>query len=116
MNAMSGFLAIMNAAPGDIEKLDTAIANCDGTAVPSPETVRSSAETGPDLADGRTAARKNTSCRMASGFSEIRLPSRICPTRTFVRSLPSSSSLPSGPMFFFGFLPFFRAGKSFFLE
>lgn len=31
-NAMSGFLAVMNAAPGDIDKLNKAIANCDGTA------------------------------------------------------------------------------------
>ena len=31
-NAMSGFLAVMNAAPGDIEKLNSAINNCDGTA------------------------------------------------------------------------------------
>lgn len=30
-NAMSGFLAIMNAADGDINKLSGAIANCDGT-------------------------------------------------------------------------------------
>ena len=30
--AMSGFLAIMNAAPADIEKLNTAIKNCDGSA------------------------------------------------------------------------------------
>ena len=29
---MSGFLAVMNAAPGDIEKLNSAISNCDGTA------------------------------------------------------------------------------------
>ena len=31
-NAMSGFLAVMNAAPSDIEKLNTAITNCDGSA------------------------------------------------------------------------------------
>lgn len=31
-NAMSGFLALMNAAPADIEKLSGAIDNCDGTA------------------------------------------------------------------------------------
>ena len=30
--AMSGFLALMNAAPSDIEKLSNAITNCDGTA------------------------------------------------------------------------------------
>ena len=32
-NAMSGFLALMNAAPQDIEKLSGAIANCDGTSL-----------------------------------------------------------------------------------
>ena len=31
-NAMSGFLALMNAGEGDITKLSNAIANCDGTA------------------------------------------------------------------------------------
>lgn len=31
-NAMSGFLALMNAAPADIDKLSNAIANCDGAA------------------------------------------------------------------------------------
>ena len=31
-NAMSGFLALMNAAPQDIEKVNNAIANCDGKA------------------------------------------------------------------------------------
>lgn len=31
-NAMSGFLALMNAGEGDINKLSSAIANCDGTA------------------------------------------------------------------------------------
>lgn len=31
-NAMSGFLALINAAPEDIDKLSNAINNCDGTA------------------------------------------------------------------------------------
>ena len=31
-NAMSGFLALMNSAPGDIDKLRNAIDNCDGSA------------------------------------------------------------------------------------
>lgn len=31
-NAMSGFLAVMNAAPADVEKLNSAINNCDGAA------------------------------------------------------------------------------------
>ena len=38
-NAMSGFLALMNAAPGDIEKLNGAIANCDGSAASMAETM-----------------------------------------------------------------------------
>jgi len=32
-NAMSGFLALMNATPSDINKLSDAIANCDGTSL-----------------------------------------------------------------------------------
>ena len=39
-NAMSGFLALMNAAPADIEKLSTAIDNCDGTAAQMAETMQ----------------------------------------------------------------------------
>ena len=39
-NAMSGFLAVMNAAPGDIEKLNSAINNCDGTAERMAETMQ----------------------------------------------------------------------------
>lgn len=39
-NAMSGFLALMNAGEGDIEKLSTAIANCDGTAEHMAETMQ----------------------------------------------------------------------------
>lgn len=39
-NAMSGFLALMNAAPADIEKLSGAIADCDGTAAGMAETMQ----------------------------------------------------------------------------
>lgn len=39
-NAMSGFLAVMNAAPADIEKLNSAINNCDGTAEKMAETMQ----------------------------------------------------------------------------
>lgn len=38
-NAMSGFLALMNSAPSDIEKLSTAIENADGTAKKMSETM-----------------------------------------------------------------------------
>ena len=39
-NAMSGFLALMNAAPADIDKLSSAIANCDGTSLSMAETMQ----------------------------------------------------------------------------
>lgn len=39
-HAMSGFLALMNAAPADIEKLSSAIDNCDGSAEKMAETMQ----------------------------------------------------------------------------
>lgn len=39
-NAMSGFLALMNAAPGDIDKLSSALENCDGAAQKMAETMQ----------------------------------------------------------------------------
>lgn len=39
-NAMSGFLAVMNAAPKDIEKLNGALTNCDGAAAQMAETMQ----------------------------------------------------------------------------
>lgn len=39
-NAMSGFLALMNASPTDIEKLETALASADGTASNMAETMQ----------------------------------------------------------------------------
>lgn len=39
-NAMSGFLALMNAAPADVEKLTGAIADCDGAAASMSETMQ----------------------------------------------------------------------------
>lgn len=38
-NAISGFLAVMNAALADIEKLNSTINNCDGTAEKMAETI-----------------------------------------------------------------------------
>ncbi len=38
-NAMSGFLALMNAGEADIEKLSSAIDNCDGSAASMAETM-----------------------------------------------------------------------------
>lgn len=39
-NAMSGFLALMNAAPAYIEKLSGAISDCDGTSLKMAETMQ----------------------------------------------------------------------------
>ena len=39
-NAMSGFLALMNAAPSDVEKLSNALATCDGTAKAMADTMQ----------------------------------------------------------------------------
>ena len=39
-NAMSGFLALMNAAPADIEKLEGAISNCDGISLQMANTMQ----------------------------------------------------------------------------
>ena len=39
-NAMSGFLALMNAGEGDINKLSSAIDNCDGSAAGMAETMQ----------------------------------------------------------------------------
>lgn len=47
-NAMSGFLAVMNAAPADIEKLNNAITNCDGTAEKMAETMQDNLEGHPE--------------------------------------------------------------------
>ena len=43
-NAMSGFLAIMNAASSDISKLSDAINNCDGTALRMAKTMQDNLE------------------------------------------------------------------------
>ena len=43
-NAMSGFLALMNAGEGDINKLSSAIANCDGTAANMADTMNNNLE------------------------------------------------------------------------
>ena len=66
-NAMSGFLAIMNAAPGDIEKLDSAIANCDGTAEGMAETMQ-------DNLEGQLTILKSQLEELAISFGELLMP------------------------------------------
>jgi len=66
-NAMSGFLAIMNAAPADIEKLNNAITNCDGTA-------ESMAATMQDNLTGQLTILKSQLEELAISFGEILMP------------------------------------------
>jgi len=66
-NAMSGFLAVMNAAPADIEKLNSAIQNCDGTALGMAETMQ-------DNLAGQLTILKSQLEELAISFGEILMP------------------------------------------
>ena len=66
-NAMSGFLALMNAAPEDIDKLSSAIDNCDGTA-------ESMAATMQDNLAGQLTILKSQLEELAISFGEILMP------------------------------------------
>lgn len=66
-NAMSGFLALMNAAPADIDKLSGAISNCDGTSL-------SMAETMQDNLAGQLTILKSQLEELAISFSDILMP------------------------------------------
>lgn len=66
-NAMSGFLAVMNAAPGDIEKLNGAIADCDGTA-------KIMAGTMQDNLQGQLTILKSQTDELAISFGDIMMP------------------------------------------
>lgn len=67
-NAMSGFLAVMNAAPADIEKLNNAITNCDGTAEKMAETMQ-------DNLAGQLTILKSQLEELAISIGEILMPS-----------------------------------------
>lgn len=66
-NAMSGFLALMNAAPEDIDKLSNAIDNCDGTA-------ESMAATMQDNLASQLTILKSQLEELAISFGEILMP------------------------------------------
>lgn len=66
-NAMSSFLALMNAAPEDIDKLSNAIDNCDGTA-------ESMAATMQDNLAGQLTILKSQLEELAISFGEILMP------------------------------------------
>ena len=66
-NAMSGFLALMNAGEGDIDKLSSAIANCDGTAAGMAETMQ-------DNLAGQLTILKSQLQELAISFGELLMP------------------------------------------
>lgn len=66
-NAMSGFLALMNAAPADITKLSNAIANCDGTS-------QSMADTMQDNLGGQLTILKSQLEELAISFGDMLMP------------------------------------------
>lgn len=66
-NAMSGFLAVMQAAPGDIEKLNSAIANCDGTAEDMAATMQ-------DNLTGQLTILKSQLEELAISFGDMPMP------------------------------------------
>lgn len=66
-DAMSGFLALMNAGEADIEKLSTAIANCDGTAEGMAETMQ-------DNLQGQITILMSQLQELAISFGEILMP------------------------------------------
>ncbi len=66
-NAMSGFLAVMNAAPEDIDKLRNAIDNCDGSA-------ENMAAIMQDNLNGQITTLKSKLSELAIAFGEILMP------------------------------------------
>ena len=66
-NAMSGFLAIMNAGEADVTKLSNAIANCDGTAEDMANTMQ-------DNLAGQLTILKSQLEELAISFGELLMP------------------------------------------
>ncbi len=66
-NAMSGFLALMNASEGDIEKLSSAIENCDGSAEKMAMTMQ-------DNLTGQITILKSQLQELAISFGDILMP------------------------------------------
>ena len=84
-NAMSGFLAVMNAAPSDIEKLNSAINNCDGTAEKMAATMQ-------DNLEGQLTILKSQLEELAISFGELLMPAIrtiVCWIQKFVDWLNS---------------------------
>ena len=84
-NAMSGFLALMNAAPADIDKLSSAIDNCDGAA-------ENMANVMQDNLSGQLTILMSQLQELAISFGEILMPavrSIVTKIQAFVDKLNS---------------------------
>lgn len=78
-NAMSGFLAVMQAAPADIDKLNNAITNCDGTSEKMAATMQ-------DNLNGQLTILKSQLQELAISFGEVLIPV-IRQVVTFIQGL-----------------------------
>ena len=85
-NAMSGFLALMNAAPEDIEKLRGSINDCDGTAERMAATMQ-------DNLNGQITALKSKLSELAIAFGEILMPAVRAATKIVGRLIDWLNSL-----------------------
>lgn len=84
-NAMSGFLALMNAAPADVDKLSGAIANCDGVSEKMATTMQ-------DNLAGQLTILKSQLQELAISFGDILMPairSVVSKLQGFVNKLNS---------------------------
>ena len=73
-NAMSGFLALMNAAPGDVEKLQTAIATCSDEIDGYNGTAEKMAAVMQDNLQGQITILKSQLQELAISFGEVLMP------------------------------------------
>ena len=88
-NAMSGFLALMNSSQSDIDKLSSAIENCDGAS-------ESMAETMQDNLNGQLTILKSQLEELAISFGDILMPiirKIVSAVQQFVDKLNSMQSV-----------------------
>ena len=88
-NAMSGFLALMNAGEADINKLSGAIENCDGTAQKMADTMN-------DNLEGQLTILKSQLQELAISFGEILLPAIKNIVGCIQKFVDVLNSLPDG--------------------
>lgn len=87
--AMSGFLALMNAAPEDIDKLSGAIENCDGKAADMAETMQ-------DNLQGDLTLLKSSVSELAVQFGDILTPYLREAAQGFKDFVDKIAGLPDG--------------------